>query len=341
MSKGLKQKKSQLPFKVKAVEDKDNVLRFIGSDESPDRHGDIVVAEGWDLKNYKNNPVFLWGHDYDELPIGKAIDVYVDKKTKSLIFDIEFAVEEYPFAATVYKLYKGGYLNAVSVGFMVKDFSIEDDVWYLEECELLELSAVTVPANPNALMAGINKGLFSTDEMKELETLISKEHRQTKKANESQESKSTLNKEEEDMQNAKMVVELELDTSKAEAKIKELMSMMKDLEVEETEEVVEETVEEVESVEEEIVEEVKEEVVVEEEVVEEVEVATEEKSIEQEESAEEVVEEEVVEETAKEDNEEVIEVNPEEVKEEEIVAEEKSLRDGILDAIMKNLKEEK
>ena len=34
-------------------------FEFIASDETPDSYGDIVRAEGWDLKRYKKNPIIL------------------------------------------------------------------------------------------------------------------------------------------------------------------------------------------------------------------------------------------------------------------------------------------
>lgn len=158
-------KNLSLMIQAKAVEDEDFVLRMIGSTEAVDRQGDSVKAKGWDLKNYKKNPVFLWGHDYGALPIGKALKVFVEDD--KLIFDIKFAAEEYDFALTAYKLFKGGYLNATSVGFIVKDWEFNDDgVFVITKQELLELSAVTVPANPEALAKGIGSGDLDIIEIK-------------------------------------------------------------------------------------------------------------------------------------------------------------------------------
>ncbi|NKI20347.1 hypothetical protein HFN20_03700 [Paenibacillus dendritiformis] len=47
------------------------VLRFIGSTETEDRDQDVIRATGWQLENYKKNPVFLWAHDYTVPPIGR------------------------------------------------------------------------------------------------------------------------------------------------------------------------------------------------------------------------------------------------------------------------------
>src|SRR4029077_8971120 len=42
---------------------------FILSDETPDRMGDIIESAGWDLKQFKKNPIALFGHKAD-FPIG-------------------------------------------------------------------------------------------------------------------------------------------------------------------------------------------------------------------------------------------------------------------------------
>ena len=60
------------------------------------------------------------------------------------------SVEEYPFAATVAALIKGGYLNATSIGGIVRQWS--DDYKTIQEMEMLEFSVVPVPANQEALM---------------------------------------------------------------------------------------------------------------------------------------------------------------------------------------------
>lgn len=162
-----------IDFKVKQLGENDRILRFIGSSETPDRDGDIILASGWELDNYKKNPVFLWAHDASIPPIGKAVNVSV--QNRKLYFDIEFPEKGmYPLADTVFGLYKGGFLNATSVGFMGKEALKRDDeavkdlpewqrgVKYLKQ-ELLELSAVPVPSNPTALQQAKSKGYISSN----------------------------------------------------------------------------------------------------------------------------------------------------------------------------------
>ena len=150
---------------VKEVSDR--VLEFVGSTEAQDRDGEIIRASGWDLKNYKKNPVFMWAHDYRSPPIGKALNV--KKEDGRLTFEIKFAdAETYQFADTIYRLYKGGFLNATSVGFMPKEWTDGDGKEApsrtFTKQELLELSAVPVPSNPEALQQAVTDGVITAKE---------------------------------------------------------------------------------------------------------------------------------------------------------------------------------
>ena len=152
-------------FEVKETKD-DRTLEFVGSKEITDRDKEIVKVKGLDLKNYKTNPVVLWSHQYSQPPVAKATKVW--KSKDELKFKIKFAEpEEYSFADTVYKLYKGGYMNAVSIGFIPEYDSIEfpsegkniNRIYH--KAELIELSLVPVGANPAALLTskGVRKAI--------------------------------------------------------------------------------------------------------------------------------------------------------------------------------------
>lgn len=142
---------------VKASKDEKNTIEFIASKEVADRDNEIIAIKGIDLKNYKKNPIVLFAHNRQELPIGKAVGI--TKSGDSLKMKVEFADEEtYPFAHQVYKLVKGGYLNAVSIGFSAdyKEVSYDEkkNTRTFNKTELFELSIVPLPANADALATG-------------------------------------------------------------------------------------------------------------------------------------------------------------------------------------------
>lgn len=160
-----------VPVEVKEVADR--TLEIAGSTEEKDRMGDIVHAGGWKLGSFKKNPVFMWAHRYDDPPIGRAVKVWVDKETSRLMFNVEFAGPEiYEFADTIFKLYKGGFLHATSVGFIPLNWEGKGEEnpnpkWegnIFTSQELLELSAVPVPANANALVSARDKGFITVKE---------------------------------------------------------------------------------------------------------------------------------------------------------------------------------
>lgn len=148
------------------------VLDFVASDDTLDRYDEIIDANGWRLENYRRNPVFQNSHRYGDVlcTIGKSLITEVhDGK---LYQRVEFAVDANPIAKVAYALYMGQFLNAVSVGFIPMRWinGGADDPFrrkYLEQ-ELLELSAVSIPANPNALALGYKAGAVSKDDLADL-----------------------------------------------------------------------------------------------------------------------------------------------------------------------------
>lgn len=133
---------------IKAAGDGNGTFRVVATTQGKDRDGEIVLQEGLDITNYMKNPVILFGHDYWSLPIGKATKVEKNAETGQTIIEGVFASEEAnPIAQQVRRLYEAGILVAVSIGFIAKEW--EGNV--VTESELLELSFVPVPANPDAL----------------------------------------------------------------------------------------------------------------------------------------------------------------------------------------------
>ncbi|MHC4735802.1 MAG: HK97 family phage prohead protease [Planctomycetota bacterium] len=147
---------------IKNLDIVSRTIRFVGTKETEDRTGDIIEVDGWELSNFTKNPVFLWDHNPGEGPIGKVKQII--REGNALLFDVEFASKAVSeFADQVFKLFEAGFLNAVSVGFIPKEFEpiIEDDGFMsgirFTKQELLELSAVSIPAHQDALAASAFK----------------------------------------------------------------------------------------------------------------------------------------------------------------------------------------
>jgi HK97 family phage prohead protease len=142
-------KKEGKEFRVNITKQQDNTFTAIASKEAVDRMGDIIKISGIKVDNYLKNPIVLFNHDTNKI-VGKAVDVL--KTSDSLIVKIQFA--NTPLAQEVKELVTEGFLNALSIGFMPLQYKPNDNGQGMvyESVELLEVSIVSVPANPEALV---------------------------------------------------------------------------------------------------------------------------------------------------------------------------------------------
>lgn len=164
-------------MKTKAIDNfaivktcKDGKLTAVASSEAIDRDGEIILASAWgNLDRFKANPVILAAHTHrssDGSPtiIGSANSIEVAKG--ELSFEMTFA--RTPLAQQWAQLYEDGHARSFSVGFIPMDGEFRqvpcDDrrrrrdaqgdmqnVYVHTRVELLEISCVAVPANPEAL----------------------------------------------------------------------------------------------------------------------------------------------------------------------------------------------
>jgi hypothetical protein len=140
------------------------------------------LTSGWQLDAYRKNPVVLWAHRSGEPPIGRCVDCAIEDAPPALVQTVEFADKTtYEFADTIFSLYKGKFLNAVSVGFLPtkEPTRIVDEKgnwtgsFEFNGQELLELSCVPVPTNPQALARAVTKGFSASDLARVFEPVMS------------------------------------------------------------------------------------------------------------------------------------------------------------------------
>jgi HK97 family phage prohead protease len=129
----------------------DRQVRVVASDGTPDRMGDVLEPFGVKLDAYRKNPVVLGQHNADA-PIGRCVSIGIEGA--QIIALIEFPPMGTSELADEYcNLTKAGVISAVSVGFLpLASTPIRDGGWRYTSWELLELSLVSIPANPNALV---------------------------------------------------------------------------------------------------------------------------------------------------------------------------------------------
>ena len=144
----------------KEISDEERIIEFTNSTPTQDRYHDTIDQNGWQLENFRKNPVVLWAHDYGQPPVAKSVNVWVEEgKLKSR--DQFTPRDLYPFGFMVFELYKNGFLNAKSVGFQPITYAFNNETEGVEfyTQELLEHSCVPVPANPEALVSAKSMGI--------------------------------------------------------------------------------------------------------------------------------------------------------------------------------------
>ena len=145
------------------------------STDSVDRDGEVMVPAGMNAKDYERNPVLLWNHDPSQ-PIGRALSL--KRGESSIAADFEFAKRPDDYAGDwfpdyVRGLVAAGVVKAVSIGFMPLEggarVATKGDVEkygsdvrkVFSKWKLLEVSVVSVPANQDALITAVSKGLIT------------------------------------------------------------------------------------------------------------------------------------------------------------------------------------
>jgi HK97 family phage prohead protease len=119
---------------------------------------------GIDVANFNKNPIFLWGHDgyggFFGVPqmdhvLGRVENIKVTRDAFDI--DVQFAdAATNPKADQAFRMVKAGFLNTTSIGFIPRQIvenvnGEEDDIPEITKSELLEISLVPIPSNPDAL----------------------------------------------------------------------------------------------------------------------------------------------------------------------------------------------
>ncbi len=164
---------------------------FSGSDKEPtkfssvittsavDRDQEVVVPSGMNSKDYERNPVLLYAHDPNK-PIGKMLTM---RRGESSI-DADFVLAPRPeshegewLPDTIGSLMRFGALNGVSIQFAPIDGGMRratkaDTEKYgagvktvYSKWKLLEVSVVSIPANQDALISAVSKGICTRESL--------------------------------------------------------------------------------------------------------------------------------------------------------------------------------
>jgi len=152
-------------------------VEVIVSTPNLDRQGQSIKQDGIDLSKMATNGPVMWSHDYEQAPIGKIVKLW--KSAGNLKARVEFALNINPMADMVYRMVKDGFIKAVSIGGIVKEFgkNLDGTTNYdlVSKMEMIELSFCAIGANPEALvtMKSLEREWFKTADDHTYDTIMS------------------------------------------------------------------------------------------------------------------------------------------------------------------------
>jgi hypothetical protein len=144
---------------MRTIDEKSRRIDFVSSTSEIDRY-DSIIDQDWRLENYRKNPIVLWCHNIDGLPMGTTVpeSLRTDRigSNDVLLSTVQVATpQENPMAEWVLQCYVSGALRAISVRFDPEGYQWEEvqgrSICHYLRPELVEQSLCTVPGNASTL----------------------------------------------------------------------------------------------------------------------------------------------------------------------------------------------
>lgn len=152
--------KAYSTLKVKAATDDGETRTITGIASTPkqDRDNDVLDMVG---AKFALPIPLLWQHNHNE-PIGEVTEATVTDDGIEITATIVKIEEEGALKSRTdeaWQSIKSGLVKCLSIGFRPLEYNYLEDSWglHIKEWEWYELSAVTVPANPDAMITSVKK----------------------------------------------------------------------------------------------------------------------------------------------------------------------------------------
>lgn len=150
--------KAYSTFKIKSVTDsaEERIITGIASTPTPDRDYDVLYPQG---ATFALPIPLLWQHNHNQ-PIGEVTEAKVTDAGIEITAKIAKIDEDGTLKNRIdeaWQSIKSGLVKCFSVGFRLLDYAYHKDDYGLDvkEWECYEISVVTVPANPDAIITNI------------------------------------------------------------------------------------------------------------------------------------------------------------------------------------------
>jgi len=162
-----------LPMQLKGLGESGEFSAVAWDYAKVDRHGDMILPGAFDKSltdhaELGSMPAMLWQHKGDE-PIGAWLGLEDTGRGLEAHGKLELSI---PRAAEAYALLKSRALS-LSIGFQAKasDVYSKDGIRYFKGVDLTEISLVSVPANPGAVVRSV-KCLSDCESPRDFEGLV-------------------------------------------------------------------------------------------------------------------------------------------------------------------------
>lgn len=132
----------------------------------PDTYGDVIAPGAYSesLAAHRARgtmPKMFWQHDSGQ-PIGKWTEAEEDDRGLMMRGKLNMGVQR---GKEAYALLKEGDIDGLSIGYRIKEYSVDTDtgVWTLEKLDLFEVSVVSIGANENATISSVKAAKAAYD----------------------------------------------------------------------------------------------------------------------------------------------------------------------------------
>ncbi|MDP4114537.1 MAG: HK97 family phage prohead protease [Bacteroidota bacterium] len=150
--------KENFNMKIQTVDRQGKTLTCVIVSGKTNRGKRKIDIQGCRYDDYMRSPVVLAFHD-DERIIARC--VWLKFQDEGIIAKFEF--RDSPLANDIFTLYKEGFLTSWSIGFLPHTWNYEEEegveIIHITQWTLLEVSAVSIPMDSNAITIAIGQGI--------------------------------------------------------------------------------------------------------------------------------------------------------------------------------------
>lgn len=131
---------------------------YFSTFNNKDRVGDVIRAGAFTKTLKERKPKVLYYHDPTR-PIGVVVDAWEDQKGLYGVIKLNIDTQ---LGKETYNLYKSGAMDSFSIGFQLEKYEVITDkngykAFDIKEVRLMEVSAVTFPANELAVVTAVKE----------------------------------------------------------------------------------------------------------------------------------------------------------------------------------------